>query len=140
MGDYTIERSIIVFCVFLLILLAVVFTKEKRKVFIGLIVVTLVGYLIFFFARGQIFENKYEKSIETINEYLESQYPKEEWIVNDRLLKGQMRKSNKVDIVFANEKEVVYTYKVMDEGRVVQWEISLGEKHIDNLKHGEKTE
>ena len=73
MGDYTIERFLIAVFVFVLILLAMVFTK-KRKVFIGLTVVVLVGYLIFFFVRGQLIENQYQRSIEIVNEYLENQY------------------------------------------------------------------
>lgn len=85
-----------------------------------------------------MFEKQYEQSISTVNEYLESQYPKEEWNVIDRLSKGQMRRSSKVDIVFTNEKGVIYTYKILDDGQVVQWEINLGEKHIDGLKHTEE--
>lgn len=137
MGDYTIERFLIGVFVFVLIILAMVF-KNKRKIFIGLIGVVLVGYLIFFFVRGQMIENQYQRSIVLVNEYLENQYSDEEWTVSDRLSKGQMRRSNKVDIVFTNEKEVIYTYKVLENGQIVQWEISLGGEQIEDLKHNEK--
>lgn len=137
MGDYTIERFLIGVFVFVLIILAMVF-KNKRKIFIGLIGVVLVGYLIFFFVRGQMIENQYQRSIVLVNEYLENQYSEEEWTVSDRLSKGQMRRSNKVDIVFTNEKEVIYTYKVLENGQIVQWEISLGGEQIEDLKHNEK--
>lgn len=136
MGDYTIERFLITVFVFVLILLAMIFTK-KRKVFIRLTGIVLIGYLIFFFVRGQMIENQYQRSIEFVNEYLEKQYSEEEWTVSDRLSKGQMRRSNKVDIVFTNEKEVIYTYKIMENGQVVQWEISLGGERIEDLKHNE---
>lgn len=49
-----------------------------------------------------------------------------------------MRKGNKVAIVFPNEKEVIFTYKNMDNGEVVQWEINLGGKSINDLLHDEK--
>ncbi|WP_336825500.1 hypothetical protein [Sporosarcina sp. USHLN248] len=137
MGDYTIERFLIAACVFLLILSVLVW-RERRRLLVGLIAVVLIGYSIFFFVRGQLLEKQYEQSIGTVYEYLESQYPEEEWNVIDRLSKGQMRQSNKVDIVFANEKGVIYTYKILDDGQVVQWEINLGEKHFDEVKHNEK--
>lgn len=138
MGDYTLERIIIIGILFLLTIAAAVFTKKKRKVAIGLIIVVLAGYLLFFFVRGRVLENEYKQSIEVVSEYLQSQFPEEEWTVIDRLEKGQKRRSNKVDIVFENEKEVIYTYKKTDNNQVVQWEVNIGEKNIDELKHNQE--
>ncbi|MBB4825279.1 Na+-translocating ferredoxin:NAD+ oxidoreductase RnfG subunit [Sporosarcina luteola] len=137
MGDYTVERFLVVSVVYLLVLLALIFTKKKRQILIVLIAIVLVGYLIFFFVRGKILEEQYEESIKIVNEFLENKYPEEEWAVIDKLSKGQKRKSNTVYIVFENEKDIIYTYKKMDDGEVVQWEIYLGGKQSEDLKHNE---
>lgn len=83
-------------------------------------------------------ENEYKESVKVVNEYLQSQFPEEEWTVVDRLEKGQKRRRNIVDIVFDNEKEITYTYKTIDNNQVVQWEVNIGEKNIDELKHNQE--
>lgn len=138
MGDYTIERIIVIGILFLLTIAVAVFTKMKRKVAIGLILIVLAGYLLFFLVRGQMLENEYKESVKVVNEYLQSQFPEEEWTVVDRLEKGQKRRRNIVDIVFDNEKEITYTYKTIDNNQVVQWEVNIGEKNIDELKHNQE--
>lgn len=124
MGDYAIERFIIGFILFVLLMFMIVTTK--KKMIIAMAIVLLIGYGVFFVIRGNHLENQYAESIELVNEHLQIRYPSEQWTTVDRLEEGRKRRSNKVEISFANEPNTIYAYKVDNNGKVRQWEISLG--------------
>ncbi|MBO0589458.1 hypothetical protein [Sporosarcina sp. E16_8] len=138
MGDYVLERLLLGSILFVLFLIAIFLRKRGRIVISILFVAILIGYGVYFGIREQVLENRYEESIEIVDTYLQDKYPNETWTFDTQVEEGRKIRPAKVKVIFDNEQNVDYIYRVFEKNRVILYEFGYPENMDNkNFKHDE---
>ncbi|WP_438298569.1 hypothetical protein [Sporosarcina sp. FA15] len=138
MGDYALERFLLGVILFVLFLIAIFLRKRGRIVISLLFIAILIGYWVFYGIREQVLQNRYEESIEIVDTYLQDKYPNETWTIDTIVEEGRKIRPTKVKVIFDNEQNVDYIYKVYEKNRVILYEYGHPENmDTTNFMHDE---
>lgn len=137
MNGQGIEIYILMAVIFILLIISFLFRKRLKLIMIGVIIFLILIYGMSMIIRPGIEETNIKAYAEKIDSHLTKSYPSETWkmyLGNDKGA-SQSQSIYKIEVIFDNEQDVVYTYEVIN-GKVAQIHFATDE-NSETVLHDE---